>query len=42
MGVFLNPGNFGFQSILRSDYVDKTGLVGVFNRMIGTEKRLVL
>ncbi len=26
MGTYLNPGNEGFQEILQSEYVDKTGL----------------
>ena len=26
MGTYLNPGNSGFAEMLKSDYVDKTGL----------------
>ena len=29
MGIYLNPGNKGFQEILQSEYVDKTGLNGM-------------
>ncbi|MCD8123148.1 MAG: hypothetical protein LUE65_13145 [Clostridiales bacterium] len=27
MGIYLNPGNRGFQTILNGVYVDKTGLI---------------
>ena len=27
MGIYFNPGNSGFQRIVNSEYVDKTGLV---------------
>lgn len=27
-GQYVNPGNSGFQIILNSEYVDKTGLIG--------------
>jgi len=40
MGTYLNPGNSGFLRILGSDYVDKTGLIGLLNRTIGTTKNL--
>ncbi len=40
MGVYLNPGNSGFTRIVESDYVDKTGLIGLLNRTIGTTKNL--
>ncbi len=36
MGTYLNPGNKGFQKILHSEYVDKTGLIAVINQAIGT------
>ena len=29
MGTYLNPGNSGFEEIVKSDYVDKTGLIGL-------------
>ncbi len=41
MGTYLNPGNSGFAEILKSDYVDKTGLLRVINRVIGTKKKLI-
>ncbi len=40
MGTYLNPGNSGFARILGSDYVDKTGLIGLLNQTIGTTKNL--
>lgn len=40
MGIYLNPGNSGFSRIANSDYVDKTGLIGLINRTINTTKNL--
>lgn len=40
MGIYLNPGNKGFQEILQSDYVDKTGLIALINKSIGTMGKL--
>ena len=40
MGMVLNPENSGFEEIVKSDYVDKTGLIGLINRTIGTSKSL--
>lgn len=40
MGTYLNPGNKGFQEILESEYVDKTGLIAVVNQTIGTMVKL--
>ena len=34
MGIYLNPGNSGFQEIVQSDYVDKTGLIALINQKI--------
>lgn len=36
MGTYLNPGNKGFQKILQSEYVDKTGLITLINKTVGT------
>ena len=41
MGVYLNPGNEAFAQITASEYVDKTGLIGLVNRSIGTTKNLI-
>ena len=40
MGTYLNPGNRGFEEIIQSDYVDKSGLIGLINNTIGTKKKL--
>ena len=40
MGTYLNPGNSGFTEILRTEYVDKTGLISLINCSIGTKKKL--
>ncbi len=42
MGVYLNPGNEEFASILRSPpYVDKSGLIAFMNERLGTPLSLV-
>ncbi len=40
MGTYYNPGNKGFQKILQSEYVDKTGLIALINKTIGTTEML--
>jgi hypothetical protein len=40
LGIYLNPGNAGFAEMVESDYVDKTELIGLLNRTIGTEQKL--
>jgi len=40
MGIYLNPGNSGFAEVLKSYYVDKTGLISIINSTIGTKKKL--
>ena len=42
MGIYLNPGNDGFQISLSSDiYVDKTDLISITNARIGKENRFL-
>ena len=42
MGLYLNPGNDSFTSLVQTDtYVDKTGLIGYLNGQIGKEKHLI-
>ena len=41
MGTYLNPGNSGFEEMLRSIYVDKTGLASLINQKIGTKEKLI-
>ncbi len=40
MGIYFNPGNSGFQEVVRSEYVDKTGLIALVNETIGTKNKL--
>ncbi|MCM1025171.1 MAG: ATP-binding protein [Roseburia sp.] len=40
MGAYFHPGNAGFQEILQSEYVDKTGLIALINETIGTTGKL--
>ena len=40
MGRYLNPGNEGFREILRTEYVDKTGLIALVNQTVGTIGKL--
>ncbi len=40
MGIYLNPGNRGFRTILNEVYVDKTGLIDFINRTINTPRKL--
>ena len=40
MGTYLNPGSSGFERIVNGDYVDKTGLISIINKTIGTTKNL--
>ena len=41
MGIYLNPGNEDFKRIIRSNYIDKTGLIDIINSKIGTTNNLV-
>ncbi len=42
MGVYLNPGNEGFLTAIRSEiYVDKTGLISYANKCLDTEQRFI-
>lgn len=41
MGKFLNPGNKSFARILKSYYIDKTGLISLINERIDTEDSLI-
>ena len=42
MGLYLNPGNETFASIVANDiYVDKTGLIAYMNDRIGKAKYLI-
>ena len=41
MGTYLNPGNSGFKRILKGNYVDKTGMIGLVNERIETSNNLI-
>ena len=41
MGMYVNPGSEGFQSIVLDEYVDKTGLIALVNGVINTPRKLV-
>ena len=40
MGIYVNPGNSAFAEIADSDYVDKTGLIGIINESVGKRNKL--
>ena len=37
MGMYLNIGNAGFQSVRKGFYVDKSGLISFMNGTLGTD-----
>ena len=41
MGIYLNPGNAGFQRMLRSGYIDKTEMLSIVNDQIDTVRGLI-
>lgn len=42
MGIYLNPGNYGFAESLRSEiYVDKTGLIAYTNKVLNSRQKFV-
>lgn len=42
MGMYLNPGNEGFRTTRRSEYIDKSALIGIVNRTLETRRKLTL
>ena len=40
MGIYLNIGNAGFQSVRKGMYIDKTGLIAYINGTFGTKDKL--
>lgn len=40
MGKYFSVGNASFQSIIKSQYVDKTGLIAYINSTLGTKDKL--
>lgn len=41
MGMYLNPSNSGFERILKTYYVDKTGMIDIINKRIDTTESLI-
>ncbi|MDE6516276.1 MAG: AAA family ATPase, partial [Acetatifactor sp.] len=42
MGIYLNPGNDGFEEAIRSEiYVDKTGLIAYTNKYLNTKEKYI-
>lgn len=39
MGIYINKGNEGFQSVRNGEYVDKSGLIAGINSTLNTERR---
>ena len=43
MGIYLNPGNKGFQESIRSKiYVDKTHLIACTNELLNTKEKYIM
>jgi len=42
VGVYVNPGNDGFKTITRRRYVDKTGLIALFDETLDSAEKLVM
>lgn len=40
MGTYINPGNDGFQNILNSEYIDKTGIIAQVNKTLNSSRKL--
>jgi len=41
MGTYLNTGNGGFESVLKNNYIDKTGMIDIINKRVNTAKNLI-
>jgi len=39
MGIFINKGNLGFRQTRKSEYIDKSGLIGVVNQTLFTRQK---
>lgn len=40
VGIYLGPGNAGFKRIIKSNYIDKTGMIEIINSTIDTTDNL--
>ena len=41
MGSYINVGNAGFARNLKSRYIDKTGMIDIINKSVGTSQNLI-
>lgn len=41
MGRYLNPGNYGFESIRAGEYIDKSEMIAEINRTLYTKRKLI-
>ncbi len=41
MGIYVNPGNIGFEEIVNSEYEDKTGLIALMNQTVRKTNKLI-
>ena len=41
MGIYVNPGNGAFKRILKGNYIDKTGMIGIINNRIESSDILI-
>lgn len=41
MGSYLNPGSAAFRKLQSQIYIDKSGLIGKMNALLGTEQKYV-
>lgn len=41
MALYIDKGSAGFESVLNSDFVDKTGVIDMLNASINTESRFI-
>ena len=39
MGIYINKGNIGFRQARNSEYVDKSGLIGIVNKTLFTRQK---
>lgn len=40
MGIYLNPGNSGFVTMRKKNYVDKSGLIHLINESIDSNEKM--
>ncbi|MBP5425502.1 MAG: AAA family ATPase [Prevotella sp.] len=40
MGIYINKGNEGFRQTRNSEYIDKSGLIGLVNKTLFTRQKM--